>query len=139
MTQIVLFDKTHARIGSALATRVPESDAVVWHADGWLSRNASPVDVAQVSPEIAWLNGEVLGDAMLERYAQSLEQMPTLKWVQTANDGLDHPVYQRLAQRGVKITKSSAQAIAIAEYVLALAHRWLRPYRSQRRQAGESV
>jgi hypothetical protein len=121
MTQIVLFDKTHARIESALATRVPESDAVVWHADGLLSRNASAVDVAQVWPEVAWLSGEALGDAMLERYAQSLEQMPTLKWVQTANAGLVHPVYQRLAQRGVKISKSSAQAIAIAEYVLAYA------------------
>ena len=123
MSQIVLFDKAHARIQSMLATRLPECEVVLWHADGSLTRNGSTVDVTQVSPAVAWLSGDVLSDALLEGFVQSLEQMQSLRWVQTANAGLDHPVYRRLALRGVKISKSGAQAIAIAEYVLAYALR----------------
>ena len=40
---------------------------------------------------------------------------------QTINAGLDMPVYQRLEEHGINISKSDSQSIPIAEYVLAYA------------------
>ena len=41
------------------------------------------------------------------------------KWAQLFNAGLDNPAFKAVMAQGVRLTKSSAQAIPIAEYVLA--------------------
>lgn len=121
VSQIILFEKAYARVQTSLAIRLPDHDVILWHADDTLSNRGTPVDVAQIAPTAAWLSGDVLDGPLLEKFAAVLTRLPSLEWVQTANAGLDHPVYQRLEQAGVSISKSGAQSIAIAEYVLGYA------------------
>ena len=125
MTQILLFEKSYQRIKTALNERVPQADVVVWQADGSLLHRGRAVATTEVKPRVAWISGDVLGDETFAAFAATLAKLPSLEWAQSANAGLDHPAYVQLAQSGIEISKSGAQSIAIAEYVLtyALAHR----------------
>ena len=155
MPQIILFEKAYAPVQTSLAIRLPDHDVILWHADDTLSNRGTPVDFAQIAPTAAWLSGDVLDGPLLEKFAAVLTRLPALEWVQTANAGLDHPVYQRLEQAGVSISKSGAQSIAIAEYVLGgppvasqtlrravaitLAHRRLRTHWPKCRDACQGI
>jgi phosphoglycerate dehydrogenase-like enzyme len=54
------------------------------------------------------------------------------KWVQLMFAGLDNPMCKQVMARGIRLTKSSAQAIPIAEYVIAHAFSLIVPIESQR-------
>lgn len=124
MPQALLFDKTHDRIGAALAARCPQLQVVRWQADDSLSLDGKPLPAEQVSAEIGWISADVLGARLLPAYARRLAGLPSMRWTQSAHAGLDHPAYVPLVKQGVRLTKSGAQSIPITEYVLgyALAH-----------------
>lgn len=53
--------------------------------------------------------------------------------LQTFNAGLDHPFYAKLAAKGTRICNSSAQGVAIAEFVFGQVLSILQPIEEQRR------
>ena len=100
------------RFANGPARRAPEE-----HDAGylWLSRHASLA-----------MGQDALFDAALA--CRSVDV------VETYNAGLDHPFYGRIAAKGARICNSSAQGIAIAEYVFAQLLSVLHPVERQRAQ-----
>ena len=68
--------------------------------------------------EAVWLTSD-MGSRSFEDCLTAIAASPTVKWVQTFNAGLDHPGYRAVAAKGIRIGASSAQAVAISEYVFA--------------------
>lgn len=63
------------------------------------------------------------------QFARALAAAPNLRWVQTFTAGVDHPWFDTLRERDVRITTSSGvAAVAIAQtvamFVLGLSRRW---------------
>lgn len=67
---------------------------------------------------LAWQNFEIPRN-LYRAHAEMLLASKTLRFVQTAAAGLDAPVFQKLVEQGVTLCNSDAQALSIAEYVLA--------------------
>ena len=78
----------------------------------------APCRLAEAPAEAVWLTVEMAGRAF-DSCLESIAASRTVRWVQTFNAGLDHPGYRAIAARGIRIGASSAQAVAISEYVFA--------------------
>lgn len=69
--------------------------------------------------DAAWLTADLFTERdQLMRFFGALMSTDTLRWLQTSNAGVDHPVFAGLADKGVTITTSHVTGAPIAEYVL---------------------
>jgi phosphoglycerate dehydrogenase-like enzyme len=119
--QVLLYEKSYQRIAKSLAARVPEAEPVLWREDGTVTRAGQTVELGECAPRASWISSDLFATGKLAAFGEMLAGITALEWVQTANAGLDHPLYAGLAVNDVLISKSSAQSIPIAEYVLAYA------------------
>ena len=118
MTDLLIFEESLADIAGAL-NEFPQLRVVCWQPDGQLTVEGQPVAAGDVAPEIGWISFKLLSSGQLKQYVEALLDFSGVCWVQSTHAGLDHPVYRQLAQSGVRLSKSYAQSIPIAEYVLA--------------------
>jgi len=88
-------------------------------ADGTLTRAGVALPWEDAVPEVAWASLDLFQDGVERKFFGFLRRCRTLRWVQTFSAGLDPPVYAELLDRGVRLSNSDAQAVPIAEYVLA--------------------
>ena len=77
-----------------------------------------PAAAGRASPEVAWLSADLFYSAEVADFWRALLASDSLRWLQSAAAGRDLPVYRPLLERGVRITASHENAVAIAEYVL---------------------
>ncbi|MDP3853003.1 D-2-hydroxyacid dehydrogenase [Phenylobacterium sp.] len=130
--QAFLLRAAHDRIADRLPAAAPDLDVVVLEPDGGLTLNGAPFDPADLKPEIWWLSLEAFG-AQRQAYFGRLRDSEDARWVQTVFAGVEHPSFKPLARGGLKVTNSSAQAPAIAEYVAIHALSLLHPIDAQAR------
>lgn len=122
MSQILLFHKAYERITDALNEHFDGTiDPVLWHSDSTLVHQGETVQPNNVAPVAAWFSADVLDSQSFAAISATVAQLPSIRWIQTAHAGLDHPVYADLSTRGIQFSKSSAQSIPIAEYVMSYA------------------
>jgi phosphoglycerate dehydrogenase-like enzyme len=77
----------------------------------------SPEDCARI--EAAFFSGDVFPDGARAFFAAALGA-PKLRWLQTFNAGVDHPIFARFLERGVRLTSAAgASAEPIAQTALA--------------------
>ena len=119
MTRILIEEQAYARLASQLRAIDAALQFIVMRADGLLYFNGEPITTAAAKPDVAWLNVGVVRANLGQHYVQTVLATGTVKWLQTYNAGLDQPFYQTILNQGIRISASSAQAIAIAEYVIA--------------------
>ncbi|MFT5391450.1 MAG: phosphoglycerate dehydrogenase-like enzyme [Gammaproteobacteria bacterium] len=117
MTDILIFEDSYERIREELANR--DVRVICWHGDGRMSLDGATVSTSQIAPQVGWISFDVFTAKKMAPYAEALASFDTMQWVQSAMAGLDTPPYQTLAKKGVRLSKSWAQSIPIAEYVLA--------------------
>ncbi len=86
--------------------------------DGSCIADGEAAPLAETPAEAVWLTSDLAGRSF-GNVLKSIAASRTVKWVQTFNAGLDHPGYRDIAVRGIRIGASSAQAVAISEYVFA--------------------
>jgi phosphoglycerate dehydrogenase-like enzyme len=123
-----------ARHAAALDVAAPGLPRVVLDPDGTLHGDVSAV-------EIAYFSGDLYPDRV-RGFVLALRDAPRLRWLHTFSAGVDHPWFQALRARGIRLTTSSgAHAVPIAQtvllYLLALSRdlpAWLD---AQRRRAWE--
>jgi len=118
MTDLLLFSESLGRIREPLAER-PGLRVFAWHQDGSITLGRRPVPNRDIAPEIGWISFDVFNRGVMKDYVERLARSERLKWVQTAHAGLDSPHYRVLAGRSLMVSKSWAQSIPIAEYVIA--------------------
>jgi phosphoglycerate dehydrogenase-like enzyme len=89
--------------------------------------------------EIAFFSGDVFPD-FARQFFSAVRKAPQLKWLHVFNVGVDHPIFDEMLARGVRLTTSAGStAVPIAQTaimaLLALARgfpRWLVAQRGQR-------
>ena len=118
MTDLLIFEESLASIAGVLKD-FPQLRVVCWQAGGHLTIDGQPVAANDVTPEIGWISFNLLASGQMKSYVDTLLRFHSLCWVQSTHAGLDNPAYRQLAQKGVRLSKSYAQSIPIAEYVLA--------------------
>jgi phosphoglycerate dehydrogenase-like enzyme len=87
--------------------------------DGRLTRKGRTVDSARRQPDAFWLSMDFILAGRFDQTFDMILGQPSIRWVQTCNAGLDHGRYAEVAARGIRISNSDAQAVAIAEYTMA--------------------
>ena len=93
--------------------------------------------------EAAWFSGDLFPDGARAFFAAVLGA-PQLRWLQTFNAGVDHPIFARIVERGVRLTTAAgASAEPIAQTAIAglllLARSFPRWLDAQRRRAWEPL
>ena len=114
-----------------VSERLGEADVVTVDGDGALARNGVAVDEGAIAPTLAWASLDAYPAGLLPRLF-GLILAHDVAWCQLFNAGLDNPAFRALMAHGVRLTKSDAQAPAIAEYLLAHALARLHPIAEQR-------
>jgi len=119
VTRILIEEHAYARLESQLRAIGADLQFILMKADGLLYFQGEPITSAAAKPDVAWLNVDLARANLIQQYVQTVLATGTVKWLQTFNAGLDQPFYQTMLEQGIRISASSAQAIAIAEYVIA--------------------
>jgi len=88
----------------------------------------------QVDLDYFWLSSHIsVGGATDTAFDVALA-CKSINVLQTFNAGLDNPVYKKISDKGARICNSSAQGVAIAEYVMAQVLSVMHPVAQQRVQ-----
>ena len=130
--QLLLLKTSYERIAPRLKSVAPDLDIVTITGADTLEHNGKPVTLDQIKPDIAWLSIDVMRAGLLPNVLGILQKLPTLKWMQSFLAGLDNPAFKTIIGRGVRLCKSSAQAVAISEYITAHAFSLIVPISAQR-------
>lgn len=125
-------EASHLRIRERIAPLSPRLDIVTVPEAGRYLRGGVEVAAADLDPEIVWNTQEAYMSGLLPTLMRVLLDSPSVRWLQTFNAGLDLPIFRRIMEKGVRITKSSAQGVVIAEYVMAHALSLIVPIDAQR-------
>jgi D-2-hydroxyacid dehydrogenase (NADP+) len=139
VTTLLISHQLGARYGSRIE-KVVKSDGLV--AD-LLALPADPAgrltDAECARAEIAFFSGDVFPD-FARQFFSAVRKAPRLKWMHVFNVGVDHPIFDEMLARGVRLTTSAGSTAApIAQTaimaLLALARgfpRWLVAQRARR-------
>lgn len=122
--QIVMSDVAHARVAAELPG---DLDILTLDAEGVVRRRGRPVADGEVDPEVFWISLDLFTGGRLPGFFRRMMAAPNVRWAQTFNAGLDSPVFNAIMARGIRLTKSSAQGPAIAEYVITRAFALIHP------------
>ena len=105
-------------------------DVVTCDADGLFGPEKRPPE--EVEADYFWMSVKINQDGVAKPVFDAIERMKRVGVLQTFNAGLDNPFYGRMAAKGTRICNSSAQGLAIAEYVFAQVMSVLHPVAEQR-------
>lgn len=113
MTRVLLTEAAWQRHEAALPDDVVP---LRLQADGSVLGCATRDDV---DAEVAWGTFDLFEDGGPARaFFGFLLHSPTIRWFQSPAAGADHPVFARVADRGVVVTTAHVTDVPIAEYVL---------------------
>lgn len=112
-------EASHHRIRDRISHLAPKLEIVTVPELNRFVRNGVDLAAGDIAPEIVWNTQEAYQGGLLPTLMRALLDSPNVRWLQTFNAGLDLPIFRRIMEKGVRITKSSAQGVVIAEYVLA--------------------
>jgi phosphoglycerate dehydrogenase-like enzyme len=130
--QLLLSAAALERVKDRIAPFVGDLDIITVTGPESFQRNGQDIDKADVDPEIVWSTLDAYGGGLLGALVGRTLQGTRAQWMQTFNAGLDAPIFKSIMAKGVRITKSNAQAVAIAEYVVGHAISLILPIDRQR-------
>ncbi len=116
---LLLFETAYERIGRRLEKFASMVEFCRMTKDGEIHTDTGTVDAESFDPNLAWLSMDLMYHGKVPDFVSLVTGSDELQWVQTANAGLDNPVYGRIAATGTRLSNSDAQALPIAEYVMA--------------------
>ncbi|MDA0338743.1 MAG: D-2-hydroxyacid dehydrogenase [Proteobacteria bacterium] len=117
--KLLVFEPAFNRIRDRLPKTAPPIEAVLIHQDGSISLNGNPVSMEDAVFDIAWASSDLFMQGPARVMFKLLTSAKQLKWFQSGAAGMDHPIFKQVADTGTLMTRSDAQGISIAEFVLA--------------------
>ena len=129
--QILMTQAAFSRVGERLPAVAPGAEVVTALADGAYERDGQPIAVEDIDPEVVWLSLDSYASGTLGQLYGRLMKSQNPRWTQIMAAGIDNPIFRQIIEKGVRLTKSSAQATPIAEYVVAHALSLQTPIRAQ--------
>jgi phosphoglycerate dehydrogenase-like enzyme len=136
--QLLLAKSALARIEPRLKALAPDLELTLVTPTGAFERNGKEIAADQVDPDIVWVSLDSMRDGYFPAFLGTVANSTKTKWMQSFLAGLDHPAFKQIIGKGIRLSKSSAQAIAIAEYVTAHAFGLLVPIAQQRAAQGRN-
>jgi phosphoglycerate dehydrogenase-like enzyme len=130
--QLLLAKTALARVEPRLKALAPDLDVTVITPAGTFERAGKEIPADQVDPDVVWLSLDSMRDGYFPAFLGKVATTTKTKWVQSFLAGLDQPAFKTIIGKGVRLSKSSAQAIPIAEYVTGHAFSLLLPIEQQR-------
>jgi phosphoglycerate dehydrogenase-like enzyme len=131
---IGMYDGSLAHIGERLdalgldVTVLPFDKSGNFNIDG----KSTPPD--EVALDYLWLSSHINAAGAQKTAFDLAVACKSVGVLQTFNAGLDHPVYKQMSDKGTRVCNSSAQGVAIAEYVMAQVLSVTHPVAQQRDQ-----
>ena len=116
--KLLLFEAAYARIKKDIADVDGRVQICQMTKDGDVLLEGQRQNLDSFSPDLAWLSMDLMYHGKVQEFVRLVSNSKTLKWVQTANAGLDNPIYGKIAATGTRLSNSDAQALPIAEYVI---------------------
>lgn len=98
--------------------------------------NGEDIPAEEMEVDYLWLRTDINADGRDTVFGNVLNTK-RIDVLQTFNAGLDHPFYADLAAKGTRICNSSAQGVAIAEFVFGQVLSVLQPIAEQRQMQAD--
>ena len=131
---VAMYDKALEHIGPRLDALGLDLRVITFSKDGRFGIDGRRVPPSEVDVDFLWLSQRVNGDGFQAGAFQLALDCKSVGVLQTYNAGLDHPFYRQLSDKGTRLCNSSAQGVAIAEYVMAQVLAVVQPIEQQRAQ-----
>jgi phosphoglycerate dehydrogenase-like enzyme len=129
---VAMYDKGYDYIGKRLDALGLDIKIATFSKDGQYKVDGVAVAPGAVDVDYLWLNSNINLDQFQAGAFEIALATRSVKVMQTFNAGLDHPFYKKMSDKGTRICNSSAQGIAISEYVMAQVLSVVHPVESQR-------
>lgn len=129
---LAMYERALAHIGPRLAPLGLPLDVVTFDREMRFTVGGRTVAPEEVAADYVWLSTLINQDKLQEQAFDMVLRMRRVGVLQTYNAGLDHPFYRKLSAKGARICNSSAQAVAISEYVLGQVMATFQPIVEQR-------
>lgn len=129
---IAMYDKSYDYIGKRLDGLGLDLKVCTFGKDGMFLVDGVKVAPRDVAVDYVWLSTHLNADNFRDEAFAIVLGCKSVGVLQTFNAGLDHPFYKKLSDKGTRICNSSAQGVAIAEYVMAQVLAVLQPIELQR-------
>lgn len=129
---IAMYEKSWAHIGERLQALGLDADVVTFDKHGLFSIDGKKTAASEVDVDYFWLSAHLNQDDAQQIAFDTVLACRSVGVLQTYNAGLDHPFYQDVANKGIRLCNSSAQGVAIAEYVMAQVLGIFQPIERQR-------
>lgn len=130
--QILMGHAAYERVRDRLPPLPEDVQVVTVPAADQFQLDGRPVAAEAVNPEVVWLSLDAYGAGLMGSLAGRLLKSPNTRWTQIFSAGIDAPIFKSIMEKGVRLSKSSSQAIPISEYVLGHALSLLVPVDRQR-------
>jgi phosphoglycerate dehydrogenase-like enzyme len=125
--QLLMTEAALARVEARLRPLARNLDVVTLNAENEFKRGGRKIHADEVDPEIFWLSLDAFPAGMLPAMFTKVLKGGRGRWAQVFSAGLDNPGFEAVMAKGLRVSKGSAQAIPIAEYVMAHALSLLHP------------
>jgi phosphoglycerate dehydrogenase-like enzyme len=109
----------YGRIADRVAAIAPHAEIVTPVSADAYERSGRPIAVEEINPEVVWLSLDSFATGTLGQLFGRLMKSEAPRWTQIMAAGIDNPMFRSILEKGVRLSKSSAQATPIAEYVVA--------------------
>jgi phosphoglycerate dehydrogenase-like enzyme len=129
-----MYEKGLEHIGERLAALGLDLKIVTFNKQGKFLVDGARVVPGDMALDYLWLNSSLTAEGFQEGAFELALAAKSIGVMQTYNAGLDHPFYRKLAAKGTRICNSSAQAVAISEFVMAHVLSLNHPIELQREQ-----
>lgn len=127
-----IYAKSYDNIKSRLDALDLDIEVFPFNAQGKFLIGDAERDPSDVDLDYLWFSQELSSEGVLPTAFKLALACRSIKVLQTFNAGLDNPAYKQIAAKGIRLCNSSAQAIAISEYVLAQVFALFQPLALQR-------
>lgn len=129
---IGMYEKSHAHIGPRLDALGLDVKVHTFDRESLFTVNGAKVKPADMTLDYMWLASAINVDNFQAGAFDLCLACKSIGVLQTFNAGLDHPFYKTLSAKGTRICNSSAQAVAISEFVFGQVLAVLQPIEQQR-------
>ncbi len=130
--QLLLSAAALDRVKDRIAPFAGGLDIVTVTGPDSFARDGVVIPPEEVDPDLAWTTLDAYAGGQMGALIGRILKGTRMQWLQTFNAGLDAPIFKSIMAKGVRISKSNAQAVAIAEYVVGHAVSLILPIDEQR-------
>ena len=118
MESVLLSETALRRLRHRLQPWAKRLDVLTMGPDGAVRLDGREIAPNDPGPDCALLSNDLFHTGLVATFADVLVKSDSLRWVQSAGAGVDHPAFSALAGKGVRLTTSHGQATIMADYVL---------------------